>query len=143
MFQRVVVIVKPHVNIDFPGQMGDIAIEAIEKYCNLELEVINCHKVTFSRAMAEEFYAEHKSQSFFPLLIDASTMGPCIALCVEGVDAIEKVRKLHGPTNPPDCEPGQLRKKYGRNERKRPFNAFHCTATSNEFLREYGVAFRK
>lgn len=70
-------------------------------------------------------------------------MGPCIAMVIEGDNAIEKVRDIHGPTEPLDGNLMQLRRIYGRKERKRPYNAFHCTATPEEFPREYHIAFRE
>ena len=142
VFQRAVVVVKPHMNFDFPGKMAEIAIEALGEYCNLDLRLIGCRKVQFTDKMAKDFYAEHAGKNFFPLLIEASTMGPCIVFVLEGVGAIDKIREKHGPTNPPDCRPDQLRKKYGRPERGRPYNAFHCTATPGEFLREYQIAYK-
>jgi nucleoside-diphosphate kinase len=143
MKQWAVVLVKPHVNNDFPEMQDEIAKEAIQKYHELHLHVFLSIKVQFKEEQVKEFYAEHESKSFFPLLVEATTMGPTIAICVFGEDAISKIREAHGPTNPPDCRPDQLRKKYGRDERGRPYNAFHCTATPEEFDREYEIAFRK
>lgn len=44
-FQRALAIVKPHVDFDFPGQMGNIAIGAIRRYCELNLKIVGCGKI--------------------------------------------------------------------------------------------------
>ena len=41
--------------------------------------------------------------------------GSCLALLYQGIDAIEKIRKRLGDTNPSKAEPGTVRSSYGRN----------------------------
>jgi len=46
------------------------------------------------------------------MLMDYITMSPSVAMCIEGHNAIEKVRKIVGATNPQDSEPGTIRGDY-------------------------------
>ena len=140
MYQKVVVVLKPHLEKDFPAQVDKIRREALARYEEKGLFLVLEKRYTFTKKQAEEFYAEHKGKSFFPLLIEATTMGPSIVMTIEGEDAIDIIREIHGPTNPPDCRSDQLRKKYGRDERGRPYNGFHCTASPEEYSRECLIA---
>ena len=46
-----------------------------------------------------EHYAHHAGKPFFQQLKDAMTVTPVVVCCYEGVDAVEVVRQLAGPTN--------------------------------------------
>tara|TARA_Y100000310_G_scaffold344538_1_gene457828 strand:- start:2492 stop:3070 length:579 start_codon:yes stop_codon:yes gene_type:complete len=37
------------------------------------------------------------------------SMSPCVAICIEGHNAIKKVRNIVGPTAPSDAQPGTIR----------------------------------
>ena len=49
--------------------------------------------------LLSEHYAHLSGKPFFQRVKDAMMTAPVIALCLEGVDAIEAVRQLAGPTN--------------------------------------------
>jgi nucleoside-diphosphate kinase len=111
MLQKAVVILKPHLETDFPCQISKILGEAKNRYEERGLVIAMMKRFTFTKEQAEEFYQEHKDKSFFPLLIEATIMGPSTVMAIMGEDAIDIIREIHGPTNPPDCRPDQLRKK--------------------------------
>jgi nucleoside-diphosphate kinase len=66
-----------------------------------------------SKREAEGFYYVHKDRPFFAGLTDFMSSGPCVALCLEGPDAIARWRTLMGATDPAKADEGTLRKEFG------------------------------
>ena len=96
-------MLKP--NTIFLGLTGEI-IQRIER---AKFKIVALKMVTFDRKLAEEFYKEHVGKPFFESLIEFITSGPVVAMIVEGVDAIENVRKLCGVTESKSALPGTIR----------------------------------
>jgi nucleoside-diphosphate kinase len=120
--------------------------------------------VHVTRMLAEEHYAEHRGKVFFPSLIEY-IMGRLhypnepqkrrvIAIVYQGLDAVEKVRAIAGPTDPRDAreqKPGCIRSlgaviplKDGAGEEigQRYDNLIHASATAEEAEREIKLWFK-
>lgn len=67
----------------------------------------------FDGSLLEQHYSDHKDKPFFRGLVDYMGSGPVIAMALEGVDAIEVVRKMMGATNARKAEPGTIRGDLG------------------------------
>lgn len=65
------------------------------------------------RTTAERHYAVHKDKPFFGELVDYITSTPIVAAVFTGDDAIARIRKIMGATNPANAEEGTIRKDYG------------------------------
>nr|3DDI_A Chain A, Nucleoside diphosphate kinase [Acanthamoeba polyphaga mimivirus]3DDI_B Chain B, Nucleoside diphosphate kinase [Acanthamoeba polyphaga mimivirus]3DKD_A Chain A, Nucleoside diphosphate kinase [Acanthamoeba polyphaga mimivirus]3DKD_B Chain B, Nucleoside diphosphate kinase [Acanthamoeba polyphaga mimivirus]3ENA_A Chain A, Nucleoside diphosphate kinase [Acanthamoeba polyphaga mimivirus]3ENA_B Chain B, Nucleoside diphosphate kinase [Acanthamoeba polyphaga mimivirus]3ETM_A Chain A, Nucle len=61
------------------------------------------------RNLIEQHYKEHSEQSYFNDLCDFMVSGPIISIVYEGTDAISKIRRLQGNTNPLASAPGTIR----------------------------------
>ena len=59
-----------------------------------------------------EHYSHLSAKSFFQRVKDSMMAAPVIACCYEGVDAIQTVRTLAGPTNGRLAAPGTIRGDY-------------------------------
>ena len=116
--ERTLVIVKP----DAVGKnaVGDIV--RIFQENGLKLVAIKMVKLT--KEQAKKFYIVHKDKPFYEELTDFMSSGPCVPMVLEGEDAIEKVRKIIGATDPAKAEEGTIRKKYGSDVGK---NAVHAS----------------
>ncbi len=96
------------------------------------------------RELAEQFYAEHRDQDFYPRLIDFMSRGVTIALHLVGVDnmelddLIERVRDLNGSTDPRTAQTGTIRYCYGGGL---PNNAVHGSADPEAARRELDLIF--
>ncbi len=120
--------------------------------------------VNVSKILAEEHYAEHRGEVFFPSLIDY-IMGlihypdepwkhRVIAIVYQGPDATKKVRDIAGPTNPHiarDKKPGciralgtvvPLKDAEGNVIGERMDNLIHASATDSEAEREIKLWFK-
>lgn len=120
--------------------------------------------VHVSRLLAEEHYAEHQGKFFFPSLIeylmgrihyaDTPHRRRVIALVYSGPDAVGKIRRISGPTNPHDAReraPGTIRAlgtvvpikdADGAPVGERLDNLIHASATPAEAEREVKLWFQ-
>jgi nucleoside diphosphate kinase len=60
----------------------------------------------------------------------------CIALVYEGVNAVNKIRDVLGPTDPSKAPPGSIRKEFGSNIM---VNAAHASDSEENAKREIGI----
>lgn len=114
--------------------MGEI-ISIYEK-SDLHIAAMKITKAT--NKIAEEHYAEHREKSFFSELIDYITRKEVCALIVEGDNAVEKVRKLNGATDPKNAEPSSIRGRYALSKSE---NSVHASDSTESAEREINIWF--
>ena len=110
------------------------------------LQVYEIHGLTIdqmymtraSLELLQRHYAEHEAQPFYGPLLEFMQSGPIIVLALEGENAIEVVREIHGATNPANARPCTLRYLYGTNVQQ---NAVHGSATPQDAVRELSIWF--
>jgi len=78
--------------------------------------------IHLSRAQAEGFYYVHKERPFFNDLVKFMTEGPVLVMILEADNAIEKLRKTMGATDPAKADAGTIRKLFATNIER---NAIH------------------
>ncbi|GIU69528.1 MAG: hypothetical protein KatS3mg002_0764 [Candidatus Woesearchaeota archaeon] len=64
------------------------------------------------RILEENHYfdvADRRGEKVLKSLLKFMTIGPVIALCIEGIHAVENVRKIVGSTEPKSAQPGTIR----------------------------------
>jgi nucleoside-diphosphate kinase len=93
-----------------------------------------------SKAQAEGFYYVHKERPFFGSLVGFMTEGPIVAMVLEADNAIEKLRKVMGATDPAKAEEGTIRKKFGSNIER---NAIHGSDGPDTAAFEIGYFFNQ
>ena len=71
--------------------------------------------------LLSEHYAHLSSKPFFQRVKDSMMTAPVIVCCFEGVDAIQTVRTLAGPTNGRLAAPGTIRGDYSMSFKKTSF----------------------
>ena len=109
-------MIKPDAVADgYTGKIIDMIIAAGFKVQAMKL-------TRLSKEKAEEFYAIHRSKSFFNELVAFMTEGPIVAAVLEKDNAVEDFRKLIGATNPEKADAGTIRKLYAKNIER---NAIH------------------
>ncbi|MFQ5940926.1 MAG: nucleoside-diphosphate kinase [Nitrososphaerales archaeon] len=94
--------------------------------------------LTMNREEAEKFYSVHREKPFFNELVSFITSGPIVAAIVEGSDAVNKVRKVIGATEPSEAAPGTVRKDFGISITQ---NAIHASDSHESFIKESKVIF--
>jgi len=78
--------------------------------------------VHLTKAQAEGFYYVHKERPFFGSLVEFMSEGPIVPMVLEADNAIEKLRKVMGATDPAKADTGTIRKLFATNIER---NAIH------------------
>ncbi len=103
MIEKSLVIIKPD------GVERGLVGEIIKRFENAGLKIVGMKMVWIGKKFAEEHYKAHKAKPFFKELVEFITEGPVVAFVVEGVHAVDNVRKLVGSTSPNEANPGTIR----------------------------------
>ena len=78
--------------------------------------------IHLTKAEAEGFYHVHKERPFFSSLVEFMSEGPIVPMVLEADNAIEKLRKVMGATDPAKADAGTIRKEFASNIER---NAIH------------------
>lgn len=104
--ERTLSIVKPD------GVKKGLIGEVIRRFERENLKIVSLKMVRIDKKGTEGFYAVHRERSFFSSLTDFMSSGPIVPMVIEGEDAIRKVRKIMGATNPKDAAHGTIRRDF-------------------------------
>ena len=110
---KTLILIKPD------GLSKSLTGNILTRFSETRLEIIGAKIVRVTRELAEKHYHMLKDKPFFSELIDY-IMGSLhkrhkvMALVYYGDNAIEKIRKICGHTNPEKAEPESIRGQYGR-----------------------------
>ncbi|MBZ0159995.1 nucleoside-diphosphate kinase [Candidatus Methylomirabilis sp.] len=104
--EQTLVIVKPDAVAN--GLLGEV----IRRFEAEDLTVCGLKMVWLSQKEAEGFYQVHQHQPFFQSLTHFMISGPCVAMVLEGEEAIRRVRTLMGATDPLKAAEGTLRRSF-------------------------------
>ena len=105
--QRTFTILKPDTI-----QAGNAGL-IIDRLIKEGFRIRGAKLIHLSQAQAEGFYAVHKERPFFSSLVKFMTEGPVMVMALEAENAVEKLRKLMGATDPAKADAGTLRKEFG------------------------------
>lgn len=141
MYQKTLLLFKP---------------DAVERHLigrcltHFEEAGLKIHAIKMVEATDEQVaahYAEHKEKDFFNSLVEFLKSCPIVALTVGGYQAIDKVRKICGATEPAKAELASIRGKWahvtyndcGADPMQ---NLVHSSASIEEAEREIGIWFK-
>jgi nucleoside-diphosphate kinase len=114
--QKTFTILKP--DSVAAGHAGAI-ISRLEKE---GFRIVAMKKVHLTEKQAQGFYYVHKERPFFGSLVKFMSEGPIIPMVLEADNAIEKLRKVMGATDPAKADAGTIRKEFATNIER---NAIH------------------
>lgn len=103
MIERTFVALKPDA-----VQRG-ISGEIIHRFERSGLRIAGMKMIKADKELLEKHYGEHKGKPFYENLVDFMREGPVIAMVIEGVDAVDNIRKIVGDTEPYEAVPGTIR----------------------------------
>ena len=96
--------------------------------------------VHLTKAQAEGFYYVHKERPFFGSLVEFMSEGPIVPMVLEADNAIEKLRKVMGATDPAKADAGTIRKLFATNIER---NAIHGSDGPDTAALEIAYFFNK
>ncbi len=89
-----------------------LAGEIVSLFEKKGLKICGMKMMQLTDEVLNEHYAHLSGKPFFQRVKDSMMAAPVVALCLEGVDAIQAVRTLAGPTNGRNAAPGTIRGNY-------------------------------
>ena len=140
MEQPTLVLIKPD------GLQKSLTGNILTRLSETKLIIIGAKVKSVSRKLAEEHYCHMKEKPFFEEIV-RYLMGEyhtkrVMAIVYYGPDAIAKVRKICGATNPEEAEPGTIRGSYGRITTKGVYeNVIHASGDLKDAEREIKLWF--
>lgn len=148
MIERTLVLIKPD------GVQRGLIGEIISRFEKTGLKVIGMKLQHIDRKFAEKHYtddiAKRRGENVRNWLLEFITEGPVVAICLEGIEAIEIVRKIIGSTEPKAAVPGTIRGDYAHvsygyaDQKGIPIrNLIHASGNKEDAEREVPLWFSK
>jgi len=107
LIERTLVLIKPD------GVQRSLIGRIITRFEDAGLKIVGMKMSWVDEAFAKQHYTEdlaiRRGEHVRKYMTDFITSGPVIAMVIEGVDAIENVRKIVGATEPKSAAPGTIR----------------------------------
>ena len=106
MTEQTCVIIKPD------GVRRRLVGRIIQRFEDADLSIVALKKTLLSSEVVKVHYEHLKEQPFFPKLCAFMTESPVILMILEGEDAVSRVRKIVGATNPLKADSGSIRGQF-------------------------------
>ncbi len=144
--QRTLVLLKP--DAVERGVVGEI----IQRFERVGLKIVGMKLIWPDEETAMKHYTEdlaiRRGEHVRKLMIEMLVSGPIVALALEGIEAVELVRKLVGGTEPKTAAPGTIRGdfshvsfKHADAMNKGIYNLVHASGSPEEAIQEIQVWF--
>ncbi len=146
MIERTLILVKPD------GVKRGLIGEVLKRFEQRGLKIIGLKLVWIDGKFAKRHYTEDigkkHGMDVWKRLLDYIKEGPVIAAVLEGVSAIENVRKICGNTYPHEALPGTIRgdychisKHYANENKKNVKNIVHASGNKEDAKKEIKLWF--
>jgi nucleoside-diphosphate kinase len=146
--EQTLVLLKPDA-VD-RGLVGEI----IQRFERVGLKIAGLKMLQPGKEHALKHYTEdlakRRGQHVRDLMIEMLTSGPVVAIVLEGVEAVEIVRKMVGTTEPKAAAPGTIRGDYSHvsfkhadSKKMGVYNLVHASGSPEEAGPEIAVWFTK
>lgn len=146
MMEQTLVLLKP--DAVQRGLMGKI----ITRFEDAGFKLIGAKMVWIDKEFGKKHYfdvAERRGEKVLNLLLGFMTAGPVMALCIEGINAVENARKIVGGTEPKTALPGTIRGDFAHisfahadKEEKAIKNLIHASGNVKEARQEVSLWFK-
>ncbi len=114
--------------------------EVISRFESKGLKIVGMKMMQLSEAELKQHYAHLSDKPFFPGLVAFMKSAPCVALAIEGIDAVKVLRSMCGVTNSRDALPGTIRGDYSNSI---PANIIHASDSKETAEKELKRFFAK
>lgn len=130
--ERTFVAIKPD------GVMRGYIGEIIRRIEQKSYKITAMKMLNVTPEMAAKHYEEHYGKPFYPRLIKFITLGPVIAMAVEGKNAVLGIRHIVGATNPDNADVGTIRGDFSSCSST---NLIHASDSLESAKRELAIYF--
>jgi nucleoside-diphosphate kinase len=110
--ERTLILLKPD------ALQRGIAGEIMTRFERVGLKIVGIKMVSPSKEHYHTHYEKiskmitRRGQKAFDVTLDFMSIGPVIAIVLEGIQAVSEVRKMVGATEPKEAQPGTIRGDY-------------------------------
>lgn len=111
--------------------------EIIHRFERKGLRIAGMKMMMLTDELLSEHYAHLREKPFFGRVKASMMTAPVVALCLEGVDAVQVVRTLTGPTNGRLAAPGTIRGDYSMSFQENIVHASDSLETAEVELRRF------
>lgn len=105
--ERTLILIKPD------ALARGLAGEILARFEGKGLKIAGIKMTQLDDNLLKEHYSHLADKPFFPHIAEFMSRSPVIALCLEGLEAVEVCRRLCGVTNSRQAEPGTIRGDLG------------------------------
>jgi nucleoside-diphosphate kinase len=142
--EQLLILIKPD------GVKKSLTGNILTKLSVARMLIIGAKTVKVSKKLAEQHYYQLKDKPFFGELVGyiqgkiyGEAWDRVLAFVYQGEDAIARIRKIAGATNPEEADPVSIRGAYGRITTKGVYeNVVHCSSDPSEAEREIKLWFK-
>lgn len=103
LMERTLVLIKPD------GVQRGLVGRIIQRFEDAGLKMVGVKMRWIDRDFAKKHYSAHVTKSMYKYLEDFIVSGPVLSMVLEGISAVETVRKIVGSTEPKSAMPGTIR----------------------------------
>lgn len=113
------------------GLIGEI----IQRFEKKGFKIVGLKFVQLDRQTAEKHYEEHLGKPFFEKLVTFITSGPIVAMVLQGVNAVEAVRKMMGSTDPKNADIGTIRADLAHTKERNIIHGSDCVLSAEREIK--------
>lgn len=108
MIEKTLVLLKPD------AVQRALIGTVITRFENTGLKIVGMKMIWIDEKFSKKHYSAHVGKDFYPGLEKMIIEGPVIAMVIEGLHAVELVRKIVGSTEPRTAQPGTIRADFAQ-----------------------------
>ena len=146
MIEKTLILVKPD------GVVRGLVGNVTARFEQRGLKIVGMKMIWPDKEFAKKHYrediAEKRGETVREMLLEFIVEGPVVALVIEGVNAIDNVRKVVGSTFPDEAPVGTIRgdfahisKDYANSNKRDVRNVVHASADQADAKIEVGLWF--
>lgn len=132
--ERTLVLLKPD------ALQRNLLGQIIVRFENKGLKIVGLKMMKLNDALLSEHYANKKDKPFFKDLINYMGSAPVIAIVLEGLEAVNTVRILCGPTSGRKADVGSIRGDFSMSSQ---YNIIHASDSPETALDEIQRFFKR
>jgi len=114
--------------------------EIVSRFEQKGLKIVGMKMIRLKQSELKQHYAHHAGKPFFQPLTKFMSSSPCVALALEGIEAVKVVRGMCGATNSREAAAGTIRGDYSNSV---PANVVHASDSKETAEKELKKFFSK
>ena len=124
--ERTLILLKPD------ALQRNLLGQIIARFEKKGLKIIGLKMIKLNKEILTEHYAHHQDKPFFKDLVKFMKSSPVVAMVLEGVEAVEAVRLICGPTLGRKADAGSIRGDFSMSQQHNIIHASDSLKTAEK-----------